>query len=118
MTISPSIEAACKYECLTALLRRGVRAAIGHDLAATAEHILGAMRAAANFAYESQKQSHTSTAASWERKSAADDSQLAQLTADSRLHMTHVFNVCGFHHREPGLTNFGLLSRLPATVSD
>jgi hypothetical protein len=30
-----------------------------------------------------------------------------------RLHITHLFNVCKFHHRQPSLINFGLLSTFP-----
>ena len=30
-----------------------------------------------------------------------------------QCHVTHLFNVCGFHHRNPSLVNFGLTSRFP-----
>lgn len=34
-----------------------------------------------------------------------------------QLHITHLFNVCSFHHRSVGLVNFGLLNRFPASFS-
>jgi N-acetylglucosamine-6-phosphate deacetylase len=38
----------------------------------------------------------------------------AAASADSRLHVTHTFNVQTLHHRECGLANVALLPRLPA----
>ncbi|XP_058972236.2 N-acetylglucosamine-6-phosphate deacetylase isoform X1 [Pocillopora verrucosa] len=35
------------------------------------------------------------------------------LSKSQQLHLTHLFNVCSFHHRSPGLVNFGLLDELP-----
>ena len=32
---------------------------------------------------------------------------------DVQCHVTHLFNVCSFHHRNPSLVNFGLTKRLP-----
>jgi len=34
-------------------------------------------------------------------------------TEKNPMHMTHIFNVQSFHHREMGLANFGILSRFP-----
>lgn len=32
---------------------------------------------------------------------------------DRQLHITHLFNVCSFHHRQPGIGNFGMCQELP-----
>lgn len=48
-------------------------------------------------------------------KQATEDEILAALALDEtqQFHLTHLFNVCSFHHRSPGLVNFGLLDDLP-----
>ncbi len=35
------------------------------------------------------------------------------MCADRRADITHLFNVCKFHHREVGLANFGLVAAFP-----
>ena len=44
MTISPSLEAKIDYARIRELLKRGVRVALGHDVAANEADILGALR--------------------------------------------------------------------------
>ncbi|XP_078360754.1 N-acetylglucosamine-6-phosphate deacetylase-like isoform X2 [Oculina patagonica] len=48
-------------------------------------------------------------------KQASEDEILAALSLSKtqQFHLTHLFNVCSFHHRSPGLVNFGLLDELP-----
>jgi len=48
-------------------------------------------------------------------KQATEDEILAALSLGEtqQFHLTHLFNVWLFHHRSPGLVNFGLLDELP-----
>ena len=72
------------YQRIKCLARNGVRPALGHDRACTEEDVLGAIRAAAS-----------------------------EGGPVCRCHVTHLFNVSGFHHRLPSLGNFGLLNSFP-----
>ncbi|XP_020630695.1 N-acetylglucosamine-6-phosphate deacetylase-like [Orbicella faveolata] len=48
-------------------------------------------------------------------KQATEDEILAALSLGEtqQFHLTHLFNVCSFHHRSPGLVNFRVLDELP-----
>eukprot|EP00055_Hartaetosiga_balthica_P006384 m.19932 g.19932 ORF g.19932 m.19932 type:complete len:430 (+) comp5194_c0_seq2:47-1336(+) len=89
MTISPSLEAAFHYKRLRILLEKNVRPSLGHDKSCTFDDILGALDVASSF-------------------------QATSTNQDCQLHITHLFNVSTFHHRNPSLVNFGLCSKIPS----
>ena len=86
MTIAPSTEARTGFARLRLVVAAGVRAAMGHDRTATEHEVLGALRACA---------------------------EAGRPGVSDRAHVTHVFNVCSFRHRDASLTNFALLRDLP-----
>jgi N-acetylglucosamine-6-phosphate deacetylase len=92
MTIAPSAEERVGYERLKHLTQLGVRASLGHDKKATEKAIVGALKVL----------------------SVAKNSK-AGGTDDHVPHLTHVYNVMAFHHREPGLVNYALCAKLPRT---
>eukprot|EP00048_Salpingoeca_helianthica_P018090 m.240660 g.240660 ORF g.240660 m.240660 type:complete len:402 (-) comp23526_c0_seq1:22-1227(-) len=89
MTISPHVDAKTGFARIKTLASRGVLVSMGHDKQATHDEILGAMRAA--------------------HEGAGGVGEVM------RTHITHLFNVSTFHHREPSLVNFGLCDKLPIT---
>eukprot|EP00730_Choanoeca_flexa_P013083 TRINITY_DN4946_c0_g1_i1.p1 TRINITY_DN4946_c0_g1~~TRINITY_DN4946_c0_g1_i1.p1 ORF type:complete len:300 (+),score=37.32 TRINITY_DN4946_c0_g1_i1:41-940(+) len=92
MTVAPTNRDAKENHAYSRLLfERGVRVAMGHDRSACHDEIISMMRAASDYAEATQE--------------------------DHRLHITHLFNVCKFHHRAPSLINFGMISKLPAPSS-
>lgn len=143
MTISPSKEARPSAESgaapcarLGLLLERGVTPCLGHDKQCTDADIVKALahcaRAAVGAGTEAgTKTAHFGTASHDGLDSGATapadgacvtDPRSRGLTALQRFpssrgvpppHITHLFNVCSFHHRDAGLANAGLLDRLP-----
>ena len=88
MTISPLREREVGYARLKHLLARGVVPSLGHDKRCTEGDILGALRVC--------REAGCGTAG-----------------GPPGPHVTHLFNVTSFHHRDAGLANIALLSGLP-----
>ncbi|KAH3757150.1 N-acetylglucosamine-6-phosphate deacetylase [Pelomyxa schiedti] len=78
MTVSPSLAAKYDYWHIKQLVERGIKPALGHDLNANAQNILGALSC-----------------------------------SKAAMHITHMFNVSSFHHRNMGLCNFGMVKKFP-----
>lgn len=82
MTISPHEDAKAGFQRIQELCRRGIIPALGHDKGASEAEILGALHCIRD---------HNLT--------------LPPTQPHIRPHITHLFNVTAFHHRDIGLTN-------------
>ena len=128
---------AAPFARLSMLLSSGVTPCLGHDKQCTDEDIVKALAhcAAAETGLKPTEAALEGAAAwgagqceptGWPEKAASAacmaDPRSRSLTALQRFpdsggvprpHITHLFNVCTFHHRDAGLANVGLLDRLP-----
>jgi N-acetylglucosamine-6-phosphate deacetylase len=117
MTISPRLDARVGYERIKHLLKIGVRPSLGHDRRCTEQDVLGALRLieteGATAAADRPAALPSSSARLAPGVAAAAGGPVPAIGSDNKMHSTHLFNVMGFHHRDPSLVNFGLCRTYP-----
>ena len=96
MTISPSIDVKLNYARMKMLTERHIKVSLGHDKNCTEQDIVGALRAVQSSVNDTVKVEQEESSFNYRR-----------------CHMTHVFNVQQFHHRNSGLANFALIKSFP-----
>ena len=134
MTISPSVDHVTKLKRIRFLKKRGIVPALGHDKQCSEQQIIDTLLLDSDsdnmddvalfndkdidIDIDENKDDEKEIATETKEKK---DEALHKHSKDDKeagnkygsCHMTHIFNVMKFHHRETGLANFGLTPTLP-----